>query len=290
MGGHFGASEVLTTPVMGTIGGLCTPCHDPHGVSPSLATNQQYAVPLLKGTWITSPYKEDVAPGATNECRGLEGQNNPDPVMCSASTPSYHIDQNTFANWDFNSTASVSQSVNEFGGLCLQCHPKTSLSPDTTSTWRSVDRIHNSVKGWDNDGNTKHRYTCSKCHTPHNAGLGRLLTTNCLDSAHRGRVTTGGRAVFINNYDGQRGSGSGSFPAGGGGRGEVRSLSYFFGTTSGGRACHDNTNSDSFPDEQLWNTVTPWGNLGTGCNMYLDRNTCEQDSRCSWSSQECRIN
>ncbi len=193
--GHFGVSASLSTQVNGTINGLCTPCHDPHGVSPSLGTNQQYAVPMLKGTWLTSPYKEDAAPGAQNKCRGTTNEDGNVPAFCGASDPGYHIDQNTFTNWNYTSTASVSQSVNEFGGLCMTCHPKSSLSPDTTSQWRSVDRIHNAVKGWDNDGNTKHRYTCSKCHTPHNTALGRLLITNCLDSAHRGRVASGGRAV-----------------------------------------------------------------------------------------------
>ncbi len=269
LGGHFGASSPLTTSVNGTINGLCTPCHDPHGVSPALGANQQYGVPLLKGTWLTSPYKEDVAPSAVNECRGVRGESANQPAFCGASTPGYHIDQNTFANWDFNSTASVTQNDTQFAGLCLQCHTESSLNPDTTSSWRSVDRIHNSVKGWDSDGNTMHRYTCSKCHTPHNAALGRLMITNCLDSAHRGRVETGGRGGQGSYSEGspsssESGRGSGSFPAGGGGIGEdgSRTFSYFFGTIAGGRACHDNTNNDGFPDDQLWNVVTPWGQLG----------------------------
>ncbi len=49
-GGHFAASSSLDTPAMASIDGLCTPCHDPHGVSPSLGAGQQYGVPLLKGT------------------------------------------------------------------------------------------------------------------------------------------------------------------------------------------------------------------------------------------------
>jgi len=256
-GGHFGASAPMTTSVNGTINGLCTPCHDPHGVSPTV--NQQYSVPLLKGTWMTSPYKEDVAPASTNECVGDK-----DGRSCNGSTPGYHIDQNTFANWDYNSTASVSESDIQFAGLCLTCHTEASLNPNSTSTWRSVDRIHNSVKGWDNDGSTKHRYTCSKCHTPHNAALGRLLKTNCLDSAHRGQVESGGRGFQSSFSDGRDKDGRGSFPAGGGGWGEEGGGSWFFGTNSGGRACHENENNDSFPDDQLWNTVSPWGQLGGG--------------------------
>jgi hypothetical protein len=39
----------------------CSACHDPHGVS-SNQGNKQVMVPALKGTWITSPYKEDRPP------------------------------------------------------------------------------------------------------------------------------------------------------------------------------------------------------------------------------------
>ena len=46
------------------INGLCTPCHDPHGVSRTLGENMAYAVPILKGSWLTSPYREDGPPAA----------------------------------------------------------------------------------------------------------------------------------------------------------------------------------------------------------------------------------
>ena len=59
-GGHFGASSTLSSTPTHTINGLCTPCHDPHGVSPTLGANMQYSVPLLKGTWLTSLYREDI--------------------------------------------------------------------------------------------------------------------------------------------------------------------------------------------------------------------------------------
>jgi hypothetical protein len=256
-GGHFDASSALTTTVNGTINGLCTPCHDPHGVSPTL--DQDYAVPMLKGTWMTSPYKEDVAPGTTNDCVG-GGRNV--SQWCGSSTPGYHIDQNTFDNWNFTSTASVTEPDTQFAGLCLGCHPKSSLSPDSTTTWRSVDRIHNSVKGWDTDGNTKHRYTCSKCHSPHNSALPRLLVTNCLDYSHRGRVASGGSAGSHSASD-RNGGGAGQFPGGGGGDGDIpddNNLPHFFGTNTGPytRTCHDNTNGDGWPNNQRWNNVSQW--------------------------------
>jgi hypothetical protein len=250
-GGHLGASSSLTTSVNGTIGGLCTPCHDPHGVSPILS--QQYAVPLLKGTWMTSPYKEDAAPSSTNVSVGGGRRGN---GFNSASTPGYHIDQNTFnTNWNWSSTTRVTQTVNDFAGLCLNCHPKSSIGPGTSSTWKSVDRIHNTVKGWGtfgaNANNKIHSFTCSKCHTPHNSPLNRLMVTNCLDYKHRGRVASGGNPAHHSDSGGRRGNGGqGSFPAGGQGNGTT----YYFGSL----ACHDNTNSSGWPSNELWNIKTPW--------------------------------
>jgi predicted CxxxxCH...CXXCH cytochrome family protein len=59
-GGHFGASSNLTNAASKTIDGRCVVCHDPHGVVPS-TSNAAYRLPALKGTWMTSPYKEDAA-------------------------------------------------------------------------------------------------------------------------------------------------------------------------------------------------------------------------------------
>jgi hypothetical protein len=272
-GGHFGESSPLTTPAMGTIGGLCTQCHDPHGASPTL--NQAYSVPLLKGTWMTSPYKEDAAPSATNESRGGGGRSRGgrgEPSWNGGSTPGYHIDQNTFnTTWNWNSTTRITQTVNEFGGLCLKCHPKSSIAPGTDSTWKSVDRIHNSVKGWGtfgaNANNAIHSFTCSKCHAPHNSSLNRLMVTNCLNFTHRGRVASGGSAgSHSGSGSGWRGSGEGAgqFPAGGGGRGDSpddHNLPHFFGTNSYPyiRQCHDPANtSETWPNGEQWNLKTPW--------------------------------
>lgn len=282
-GGHFGASSSMTTPLNGTIGGLCTPCHDPHGVSTTLGTNQQYGVPLLKGTWMTSPYKEDAAPQSKTEPRGGGDSRSPLNV---GSTPVYHIDQNTFETlpttvsytWNFNSTKRVAQTVEQFAGLCLKCHPKTSIAPGTNSTWKSVDRIHNSVQGWGtfggNNNNAVHSYTCSKCHAPHNSNLNRLMITNCLDFTHRGRVASGGTVKLNQQTDSDNeGRGNGRFPGGGGGYGREKTVwgnrtggDYFFGNagTSGSvypnlRQCHDTANTaETWPNGERWNIKTPW--------------------------------
>jgi hypothetical protein len=235
---------------------LCTPCHDPHGVSPILGANQKYAVPTLKGTWLTSPYKEDGAPANTNECRGYYN-------WCGSSTPGYTIDQNTFANWNINSTAGISETEQEFGGLCLTCHPQDVLDPDTSGkgAWKSLDRIHDTVKGW---GGAKHNFPCSKCHLPHNSGLPRLMQTNCLDYNHRGRIASGGSPAQYRDY-GDYGEGGGQYPSGGGGDGDLWSGSYFFGTVSQSEynwpeRCHGTSGAGgtSWPGNQKWNDVTLW--------------------------------
>ena len=188
-GGHLHASSPLASTPAGTIDGLCTPCHDPHGVSPTLGTNQKYALPLLKGTWLTSPYKEDmpIAVVTTN---------------VNPPTPNVRLDQNTFTGG-----GTLTETPEQFAGLCLNCHPKASLTDgvNKNTPWRSLDRVHESVKGW--GANTKHNFSCSKCHSAHESGLPRLLRTNGLDTKHRGQVVSGGVA----------GEGSrGSFPLGNG--------------------------------------------------------------------------
>jgi len=296
-GGHFGASSAMTaaitkramdpgTPSGTVIQGLCTPCHDPHGVSTSLGTNQQYAVPLLKNTFVTSPYKQDLAPAATGEIRGGgSGQ----PQFAYGSTVVYYLDQRTFQaavtgkptvarSWNFNTSAATLQTLTDaqFGGLCTGCHVKTNISgaAATSTTWKTMSRIHNSVNGWavtggGNAGNIRHAYTCSKCHTAHNSRLPRLLVTNCLDVKHRGRVTTGGSMSAAQTGTGSRGSGIGRFPTGGYGAGAGTATNpgaWFFGTKGGNptaiaQPCHNTSTAGGATYStggQLWNTKSPW--------------------------------
>jgi predicted CxxxxCH...CXXCH cytochrome family protein len=291
MGGHFGASSPLTTATNSNlkIGGLCTPCHDPHGVSPGiLAANKQYAVPMLKETFVTSPYKQDAA--AVTESHG-GGRSV--PSYTTAARAGYHIDQNTMQaivagakpataiKWNFATSANTLQTLTDtqFAGLCLKCHSKTSIGPNAgaaAGAWKSMGRIHNSVKGWaatsgsGNTGNTKHAYTCSKCHSTHNSNLPRLLVTNCLDVTHKGRVTTGG-AVNFGPFatSGSRGNGGGQFPGGGarqadGGR-SVAPGPWFFGvagTAPGSQEkCHNTATAGGTTfnaASEQWNTKSIW--------------------------------
>jgi hypothetical protein len=251
-GGHFGASQPLTTPASGSINGLCTPCHDPHGVSPTISQN--YGIPLLKGTWLTSPYKLDKPKYANSEYNRY-------------GTPPYNIDQNTFGNhsesgyrgdsWDFTSTAGISQSVDTFGGLCLKCHPKTSIDRDATTTWRTMDRVHETVKGW--GANSKHSFPCAKCHTPHATKLlPRLMITNCLDSKHKGFMRNNLNPIVEWSYSRDCSldpsgtcNGNGKYPTGG--QGDAGKVGFGLGIS-----CHDNVGTGTYPDKNLWNNVTPW--------------------------------
>lgn len=204
VGGHLKASKGgVTKPVMGTIDGLCTPCHDPHGTTPTLGDNQAYAVPLLKDTWLSSPYKDDnpapdpVGTYATAKAWGT-------PQYSGRKFPStnpvanYQLDRNTFGV-----STRIAEDETKFAGLCLRCHSRNALLGNYTGAvgtatgsnnapWKSVERVHAAVKGWGK--NKEHANPCSKCHQPHNSALPRLMQTNCLDYQHRGGRTEGGEA------------------------------------------------------------------------------------------------
>ncbi len=245
MGGHLKRSADLASTVNGAINGLCTPCHDPHGISTSLGSKRQYAVPMLKGTWLTSPYKEDAAnDDGTTGPRGdratyQSAPQGPTPI------PYVHTDQKTFGS------DRITEDADTFAGLCLVCHPKGQLTDGTNNNgaWKSVDRIHESVKGWGD--NEMHSYSCSKCHTPHSSTLPRLMITNCLNTTHRGRVASGGEPG--SNADSIRYNGCGSlrsyaasFPYG---RNDPKATLGNYQVN-----CHP---TGSWPDN-TWNTVTPW--------------------------------
>jgi len=321
-GGHFGASTPLTNTASRPINGLCTPCHDPHGVSPSLGADRPYGVPLLKGTWMTSFYQEDAAPANPAEIRGgtnksgsgdSGGSGSRPQRQRVGSTPGYRIDQNTLGpktstsqsnygaaqsapSWSFTNTTRATQTDAQFAGLCTGCHAKANLAPKAgqavvPDAWKSMSRIHGTVKGWattasasdKNYSNTVHSFTCSKCHTPHNAKLPRLMVSNCLNYDHRGRVASGGTVSSTASNDnssglasipgagnagavGEKGSGKGRFPGGGemmtnNGK-QQNPGQWFFGLGASNVLlnCHDgaNGNSGTFPNSQLWNSKTPW--------------------------------
>jgi len=297
-GGHFGASSPMSSIPAHAIGGLCTPCHDPHGVSPTLGANKKYGVPLLKGTWLTSPYKEDVAT-ADNQAyqymggggrRGGDPSSSDQAAYKAATTNSYHIDQNTF------SSGTIAETPEQFAGLCLNCHGKATLTNGTNHTWKSKDRIHESVKGWKTANSTKkHSYSCSKCHTVHNARLPRLMVTNCLDYRHRSRVAYNSNPVISGGRDGRRGGGGGHIPGiidGDGsswGDGSNWGDSRDGSSSSSPSVCHDNYDS-----KQQWNVKTPWttsnvppgGDTGGGTTTgapSVPKLVAEPDQTCSSS-------
>jgi hypothetical protein len=280
-GGHFGRSSDLDPayPPREQIGGLCTPCHDPHGVSPTLGADMQYSVPLLKGTWLTSPYQEDIAPieervGNIRTDKGRQG------VF-------YNIDQNTFSYNIRDTVSGITETDSEFGGLCLRCHPKADLLTGP-STWKSKRKVHQAVKGWGGYG--KHKYPCSKCHTVHNARLPRLMVTNCLDSKHKGFMGNNPLPIVDGGGSGVQGAGNraecsaglstelgycpdGRYrpyryidgadrkPRGGIGGGHIPGSwhggphGYYYQWSESVR-CHENQTGDD--TDQSWNTKTEW--------------------------------
>jgi predicted CxxxxCH...CXXCH cytochrome family protein len=293
-GGHFGASSNLTTTTTNnmSIGGLCTPCHDPHGVSAGILTaNRVNAVPLLKETFVTSPYKVDAA--AVNT---VHGGGDGGTQIAAAATAGYHIDQNTFQTatgtgypirWAFATSATTLQTLadTQFAGLCMKCHNKSQINSSvaaqaaagTAGSWKSMTRIHNSVDGWastggGNAGNVKHAYTCSKCHATHNSRLPRLLVTNCLDARHKNRLvgsTQTAATIGPFSTSNSSGNGAGRFPGGGSYAVSNQSASapgpWFFGTagTAGPAACHESataggTTFDAAGTVELWNSKSPW--------------------------------
>jgi predicted CxxxxCH...CXXCH cytochrome family protein len=255
LGGHMKASSPLNSAATGTIDGLCTPCHDPHGVSPSLESDQAYAVPLLKGTWMTAPYKEDQPPP---DPYGNSVTSGPDGIPRSwgkyQATPyptlpivKYNLDRTTFGG-----STRIAENEDRFAGLCLRCHQKASLTDgvNKNQNWKSVDRIHESVKGW--GANSEHSYTCSKCHQPHNSGLPRLMQTDCLDHKHRGNRPSGGVPW---RADSQSGSAHSHGKHRGFPNGDTYGDSASYEATS---SCHGSANGGIWPDNNSWNSVTTW--------------------------------
>ena len=252
MGGHLKASSPLTNGANSAIDGLCTPCHDPHGVSPTLGDDMQYGVPLLKGTWLTSPYKEDHPPpppyGPNSTTTGWG--NGSYRGWPATGTPENHINIDRTLFGDPTNSTRISEDQNQFAGLCLRCHPRENLqnaNPEDR-TFRSIGRIHESVKNWGE--NVEHSYPCSKCHKPHSSGLPRLLRTNCLNFNHRGGVVSGGIPDH-NKYGTQH-------------RG------YPIANILGNNAAHSydiechikvdeaDQPDSTWPNKQIWREVEPW--------------------------------
>ncbi len=262
VGGHLHASSPLTNTPKEQINGLCTPCHDPHGVSRTLGDDMKYAVPMLKGTWLTSPYKEDHPPPmpygphstATNWGHYVTSSHSANaPTSDSQPENSVNIDRVLFG--DAGNTTRISETEQQFAGLCLRCHPKENLqNPDPgDKSFRSLGRIHSAVKGWGD--NSEHSFPCAKCHQPHASGLPRLMRTNCLNFTHRGGVVSGGVPEKTNGES----------------HGEHRSypIASMFGASTPDNnynlACHakvDDTDkypgATAWPGWNLWNNVTPW--------------------------------
>lgn len=179
---HLKAGILLGYSTSRSINALCTPCHDPHGVSRTIGELMSYAVPLLKGTWLTSPYREDAPPAILPSKGRSVQQGNVMATGASGTTKGpvsmqgmkYSVDRNTFP-----SDGKIAESVKTFAGLCLNCHNRLISAGESTTA-----RIHKAVKGWGE--NKEHSFPCSKCHQAHNSGLPRLMQTNCFEEGPAG--------------------------------------------------------------------------------------------------------
>jgi hypothetical protein len=264
-------------PYSSTVNGLCSNCHDPHGVSPTIS-NQAYAVPLLKGTWMTSPYKEDAPPNdpsgdhISNDANGRprswgrwieynQSKNRPSPTQ---PTSKHTLDRNTFGG-----STRIRENDQAFAGLCLNCHNKSTLTDGivrnySSAGFRTSDRVHESVKGW--GANSEHSFTCSKCHQAHNSGLPRLLKTDCLNYKRRGgRPSTG--TPWATDRQHQAVTGDGHYWDNQHRGYPIASIMGNQGTIEATTACHVGRykpiyNKDAvppqWPAENRWNNVTTW--------------------------------
>ncbi|MBI4651667.1 hypothetical protein HY745_10360, partial [Candidatus Desantisbacteria bacterium] len=197
MSSHFFPSkthDLSNTWSRSTIG--CTDCHDPHGINPGLA-NAKYMVPILKGTWLVSPFKEDRPPltsfdshmpetvqeGEEGYVNGKKPRSRPDLNFNNPPDPGagyadgtgglghegFFIEENTlgaygtYAKHDENNNITINRIAEDdtkFAGLCLKCHTKTNLK----SAWSG----HGVVKGW--GGASKDIFTSSIANNTQNEG------------------------------------------------------------------------------------------------------------------------
>ncbi len=221
---HLKAGTFPNYSTQGKVNGLCTPCHDPHGVSRTLGDKMPYAVPLLKGTWLTSPYREDGPPAAmqTKGNRGFPIKTDYNVVNSTANanfskgeSPSPRKSDLNFINSEGNSNFGImvggaprepmqgmkynvdrntfggdrriTDNDDNFGGLCFKCHAKENFAGNSKTAL-----IHRTVKGWGD--NKEHSFPCSKCHQSHNSGLPRLMQTNCFQEGPVGLRENSGLA------------------------------------------------------------------------------------------------
>jgi hypothetical protein len=201
---------------------------------------------------MTSQYKEDAPPPdpSGNYATPLSWGQTQAPPYPTQPFANYNIDRTTFGG-----TTRISEDDTKFAGLCLRCHKKKNLTKgdDKNQPWKSIYRIHQSVKGW--GANSEHSYTCSKCHAPHTSGLPRLMITDCLDYKHRGNRVSGGqpwRSLSQNSYAGNLGGQWRGYPE--------ASVLGSSASTEASISCHANAqgNTGTWPDKELWNQVTPW--------------------------------
>jgi cytochrome c553 len=180
----------------------CSTCHDPHGVK-TTATYPPYRVPILRGTWLTSPYLEDAVPfgyqtniafydwrdtsdntPGTAETLGARfhperAGNRPNTVgwgyaneSGNTGVPGYFIDDNTFGLTGGYSSTATGQDVGIWSSGTSSRQPifvkhmdsvATSPGGTQTSTVTATDGVTNMTIG---SGLSSNRIAglCEACH------------------------------------------------------------------------------------------------------------------------------
>jgi hypothetical protein len=82
--GFSGSPSETGTPSGTRTTVYCSTCHNPHGVATG-DSNAAYRVPILRGTWLSAPYKEDRAPGSVQNWSVSTYTSTKFPVSSSAS-------------------------------------------------------------------------------------------------------------------------------------------------------------------------------------------------------------
>jgi predicted CxxxxCH...CXXCH cytochrome family protein len=161
----------------------CSVCHNPHGASAS----GQYYSPMLRASWMTSPYKEDrtgwlsgtqrtaqtyqtklilsrYGPRASSDFayNNPKGRGNGFDNGTGVGHDGYFIDENTFGvtgtftSWTSSTVAALhmSETDNTFAGLCATCHTDATYTGtggvSTMKTWLTtgITALGRGQTGW----------------------------------------------------------------------------------------------------------------------------------------------
>lgn len=186
-GGYFidqNSGWPTDSPAMNTLSstaGLCTLCHDTN-----VDTMDFYPGSTLWRTGMVNGHSNSTLGGTRSNARDIFSgvRRNPD------GTPA----------WDMGNQTHVGTSLYPLGARYRACVPTGYCCQITNAGWYGGVNppLIDQCAGYDGDyanwygdmtiggakgpGSMAHKFTCSKCHSPHAAGLPALLVHNCVDA------------------------------------------------------------------------------------------------------------